>query len=60
LLRLVPTVVALDDVGGVLAYGLEELRAVVLEVIADFPDDVLVVPRLPAAVDVLDYSAPLF
>jgi hypothetical protein len=52
LLRLVFAVVALDDVSGVLADGVEQLRAVVLEVVADLPDDLLVVPNLSAAVDV--------
>ncbi len=46
-------------VRGVLADGVEELRAVVLEGVADLADDVFVVPRLPAAIDILHDSAPL-
>src|SRR5215208_2862690 len=51
-------VVALHHVLGVLAYGLDEPAAVVLETVADLPDQALVVFGLAAAVDVHDDHAP--
>src|SRR5918994_1771880 len=52
-------VVALHHARGVLADGLQELAPVVLEAVADLPDQALVVARLAAALDVLDNGAPL-
>src|ERR687886_716174 len=59
LLRLALAVVALHSARGVLAHGLQELAAVVLEAVPDVPDQALVVARLAAALDILDYRAPL-
>src|SRR5215203_3406752 len=52
-------VVALHHVLGVLADGLDEPAAVVLETVAHLPDQTLVVIGLTAAIDVLDDHAPL-
>src|SRR5215203_3630 len=60
LLRFVLAVVAPDHLCGVLADGPQELAPVELEVVADLPDNMLVVLSLPAAVDVLDDGSPLF
>src|SRR5215212_6597320 len=59
LLRLAFTVVALHDARGVLAHGVQQLAPVILEAVADLPDQTLVVARLPPALDVLHDHAPL-
>src|SRR5918999_98313 len=59
LLGLALPVIALHHVLGVLVDGLDEPAAVVLETVAQFPDQAPVVIGLASSVDVLDDHAPL-